>query len=46
MIDDFLRITSEKSHHIISEKDRAYRFTDKAKAEAVATLVEGSVEEV
>lgn len=43
---DSLTITSEKSHHTISEKDRAYCFTDKSKAEAVATLVDGSVEEV
>lgn len=43
---DSLTITSEKSHHTISEKDRAYCFTNKSKAEAVATLVEGSVEEL
>lgn len=43
---DSLTITSEKSHHTISGKDRAYYFTDKSKAEAVATLVEGSVEEI
>lgn len=43
---DSLTITSEKSHHTISEKDRAYCFTDKSKAEAVATLVDGSVEEI
>lgn len=41
-----LTITSEKSHHTISGKERAYYFKDKSKAEAVATLVEGSVEEV
>ena len=42
---DSLTITSEKSRHTISGKDRAYCFTDKSKAEAVATLVEGTVEE-
>lgn len=43
---DSLTITSEKSHHTISGKEKAHYFTDRAKAEAVATLVEGSVEEV
>lgn len=41
-----LTITSEKSHHTISGKERAVTFDDKSKAEAVATLVDGSVEEV
>lgn len=43
---DSLTITSEKSRHTISGKEKAHYFTDRAKAEAVATLVEGSVEEV
>lgn len=42
---DSLTITSEKSRHTISGKEKAHYFTDRAKAEAVATLVEGSVEE-
>ena len=43
---DSLTITSEKSRHTISGKEKAHYFTDKTKAEAVAVLVEGSVEEV
>lgn len=43
---DSLTITSEKSRHTISGKEKAHYFTDRDKAEAVATLVEGSVEEV
>ncbi|MDG4868731.1 hypothetical protein P8631_12045, partial [Guyparkeria sp. 1SP6A2] len=43
---DSLTITSEKSRHTISGKEKAHYFTDRSKAEAVATLVDGSVEEV
>lgn len=43
---DSLTITSEKSRHTISGKEKAHYFTDKSKAEAVATLVEGTVEEI
>ena len=43
---DSLTITSEKSRHTISGKEKAHYFTNRAKAEAVATLVDGSVEEV
>lgn len=43
---DSLTITSEKSRHTISGKEKAHYFTDRAKAEAVAVLVEGSVEEI
>ncbi len=43
---DSLTITSEKSHHTISGKEKAHYFTDLKKAEAVATLVDGSVEEI
>ena len=43
---DSLTITSEKTRYTISGKEKAHYFTDKSKAEAVATLVEGTVEEV
>lgn len=35
-----------KLRYTLSEQEGAYKFTDKSKAKAVATLVEGSVEEV
>ena len=43
---DSLTITSEKSRHTISGKEKAHIFTDRAKAEAVAVLVEGTVVEI
>ena len=36
----------EELINITVYEEKAYHFTDKAKAEAVATLVDGSVEEV
>ena len=43
---DSLTITSGKLRHTISGKEKAHYFTDRTQAEAVALLVDGSVEEV